>query len=343
MQVEAIVNLVSSSVEGMTAERVSVTDQEGRLLAAPGEGRGLVGLQGDSQLRTTREYESALEADLESLLSAVVGPGLAMVNVAAELDFDSVSTVSEQFQPSESADGAQTVTAETTRAEQYQSSQAAETGILGIEVATAEDLVTGEGVDGQGVNYILDERDATYAVNKVVTNADNAVGEVTSLSVAVLLDEAAVDATRLADIEELVQAAAGIDAARGDTLAVTLMPIDEEVRASIESATTGAESATGGGLDLVGLARTVGTALVAVVVIVLGVLLLRRGSQREVLDSVGLHELGSGSLQLGPGGRHTELLGELPDAKLNNLIANQPEDVAGVLRSWLNEDELVAR
>jgi type III secretory pathway lipoprotein EscJ len=41
MQVEAIVNLVASSVEGMTPDRVSVTDQNGQILAAPGEGRGV--------------------------------------------------------------------------------------------------------------------------------------------------------------------------------------------------------------------------------------------------------------------------------------------------------------
>ena len=37
-------------------------------------------------------------------------------------------------------------------------------------------------------------------------------------------------------------------------------------------------------------------------------------------------------------------LGEPPDLKLQNLIANQTDDVAGVLRSWLNEsDELASR
>jgi len=342
-QVEAIVNLVSSSVEGMTADRVSVTDQNGQILAAPGEGRGVVGLQGDSQLRARRELEAALEADLESMLSAVVGPGLAIVNVAADLDFDEVSTVTEQFDAPQAGDGSQVVLGETTRSEQYQNADIdGETGILGTEVATEEDLVTGEtATEGQGLNYELDERDATFAVNKVVTNAENAVGEVTSLSVAVLLAEDTVDAGRVPEITEMIAAAAGINAARGDTLAVTLLPIDEEVRASIEAATAEAE-AEAAGLDLISLARVIGTVVVALVVIVLGVWFVRRSGQREVLDSIALEELESGPLALAPGERAVAA-GELPEARLGALIANQPDDVAGVLRSWLNEEEVVAR
>jgi flagellar M-ring protein FliF len=344
MQVEAIVNLVASSVEGMTPDRVSVTDQNGQILAAPGEGRGVVGLQGDSQLRAKQELEADLEADLESLLSAVVGPGLAMVTVAADLDFDAVTTVTEQFEAPVGADGTQIVAAETTRDEDYVSTaNVLETGILGTEVATAEDLITSDGTtDGQESAYTLDERDATFAMNKVVTNADNAVGEVASLSVAVLLDETAVDAARLPEIEQLVQAAAGIDAERGDTLAVTLLPIDEEVRAAIEAATAATETAESGGLDLIGLIRTIGTIVIALVVIFFGLRVVRGGKKRQVLDSVALEELESGPLAL-EAGDETRALGELPEAKLHNLIANQPDDVAGVLRSWLNEEEVTVR
>jgi flagellar M-ring protein FliF len=176
----------------------------------------------------------------------------------------------------------------------------------------------------------------------VVTNADNAVGEVASLSVAVLLDETAVDAARLPEIEQLVQAAAGIDAERGDTLAVTLLPIDEEVRAAIEAATAATETAESGGLDLIGLIRTIGTIVIALVVIFFGLRFVRGGKKRQVLDSVALEELESGPLAL-EAGDETRALGELPEAKLHNLIANQPDDVAGVLRSWLNEEEVTVR
>ena len=55
-QVSAISWLVASSVPELTAENVSVVDQNGRLLSAPlGEGRGMDA----DQLRFVREMEHA--------------------------------------------------------------------------------------------------------------------------------------------------------------------------------------------------------------------------------------------------------------------------------------------
>lgn len=350
-QVDAIVNLVASSIEGLQTDQVSIADQSGQVLAAPGEGSGVIGLEGDRQLRAKREYESALEADLESLLAAVVGPGLAVVTVAAELDFDSVVTVTEQYQPAESEAGDQMMLAETTRAEIYRTDgeAAADGGELAIElpdVALDDGTADAAAVD-DGLKYSLDERDATFAVDKVITNAENAVGQVDSLSVAVLLDEAAIESDRIAEIEELVSAAAGINSERGDTLAVSLMPLNEQFREALETEANDEAVEAGGGFDVVGLARTLATAIVAVVVIILGLRFLSRGSKREVIDSLDLAELES-TIASGSGGAGGSTSGhgndqEPPELKLQSLIANQSDDVAGLLRSWLNDAEEVAR
>lgn len=343
MQVEAIVNLVASSVEGLTADQVSVADETGRVLAAPGDGSGVAGLEGDNQLRAKREYESLLETDLEALLAAVVGPGLAVVNVSADLDFDSVVTVTEQYQPAQSATGDQMLLAETTRAELYRGDDdlADDAGQLEIEPAEPADPAAGAAGE-EGVRYSLDERDAQFAVDKVITNAENNGGGVTALSVAVLLDEEAVDAAKVPEIEALVSAAAGIDDARGDTLAVTLIPINDQFRAGVEAMAFDPEAAAGGGgLDLIGLIRTVGTVVVALVVAVFGIRMVSKGPKTETIDSVDMDELKA----LMPT-RQGELLGGDPlldVANLESLISNQSDDVAGVLRSWLNDAEGASR
>jgi flagellar M-ring protein FliF len=356
MQVEAIVNLVASSVKGMTPDQVSVTDEAGRILAAPGEGSAVIGLEGDSQIRAQREYEAGIENDLEKLLATVVGPGLAVVNVTADLDFDTVETVTEQYEPIKSADGAQTVLNETTRDELYRDAAAAtQTGVLGIEtpdpatLASSAAAGTGTGTAADAsVKYSLGERDATYAMNKVVTNAERAPGEVKSLSVAVLLDETAIDAARLAEVEQLVTAAAGVNAERGDTLAVSLLPINEKVRTTIEANTTPVEPEAAG-MDIIALARTAGTVIVALVVIVLGLRYVGKGGQRQVLESMALQELGDGgdsngarlALESGDKDEDEQPAIAAPEIRLQGLIANQPEDVAGMLRSWLSEAEEV--
>ncbi len=348
MQVDAIVNLVASSIEGLSPDEVSVADASGRVLASPGQGSGVVGLEGDSQLRARREFESVMENDLEALLALVVGPGHAEVNVTAELDFDSVSTVTEEYRANESDAGNQLKLAETTREEIYRGEGTEEEGGQ-LEIELPEDELNtepDETVD-DGVDYSLDEQDVTYAVDKVITNASNAVGNITGLSVAVLLDEEAVDAGRVSDLETLVETAAGINDDRGDSFSVTLLPLNENVLASIDAANAVGELGTGesagGGLDIIGLARTVGTVLVALVVLLLGLRYLSRGSKRRVIDSVDLNALEVGSVAAIGSGEvefHDE---EPPELKLQNLIANQTDDVADVLRSWLNESEEVVR
>ncbi len=349
MQVDAIVNLVASSIEGLSADQVSVADDSGRVLAAPGEGSGVVGLEGDTRLRARREFETVMENDLEAMLARVVGPGLAVVEVNAELDFDSVVTVTEEYKPLESADGDQLKSAETTRAEFYRTDNVAteEAGELAVDLPGDIDTDTDGEVD-EGVKFVKDEQDVTYLFDKVMTNAENAPGTLTSLSVAVLLDEAAIDAGRLGEIETMVQAAAGIDLGRGDALAVTLMPMNEQVKDSIESANARPVSDEGGGLDLIGLIRMIGTVIVALAVMILGLRYLSRGSNRTIIDSVDLNELEAGSALALEAGAFAEDLGgeenhEPAELKLQSLIANQTDDVAGVLRSWLNEAEEVAR
>ena len=359
-QVQAIVNLVSSSVEGMKAEQVSVTDQAGHVLAAPGDTAGAVGLAGDTQLRATREYQATMEKDLETLLDTVVGPGMAKVNVTAALDFDAVKSTTEAYEPAKTADGSQSLLKETSRTERYRDAgSSAESGVLGIETpttaATGTTSTTAAGTGGStttsasgdaNLKYSLDERDANYAMNKTVTNAEQAPGRVKQLSVAVLLDESTLDPAKVAEVEKLVSAAAGLNTTRGDTLAVSLLPMNEQVKSSITSANTPADA--GSGFDILGLVRTAGTVLVALVVVVLGVLYLRKGSagNRQVIDSLSMSELEGALPALGAGGRAGAAADEDDDGelavpaevRLQTLIANQPEEVAGVLRSWLGEN-----
>ena len=136
------------------------------------------------------------------------------------------------------------------------------------------------------MKYVLDERDArTTPIDRVVTTSQNAPGAVTALSVAVVLDEAGVDAARLGDIETLVGAAVGLNEERGDNLAVTSSC--PSTRGSGPPSRPAAEPVVeGGGLDLVALIRTVGTAVVALVVILLAIRNLARNPRRRVVESV---------------------------------------------------------
>jgi flagellar M-ring protein FliF len=96
-EVQSIVHLVSSSVEGLTPDSVTISDTLGNLLAAPGQD-GLDAAIGDARAQQTHEYEQRTAKKVQDLLAAVVGPTGAVVQVKAELDFDQHETTTESFE-----------------------------------------------------------------------------------------------------------------------------------------------------------------------------------------------------------------------------------------------------
>jgi len=96
-QVQAIVNLVASSVPNLSPGEVTVVDQQGRLLSAP-NGH-------DPYAMDEREYDMVhrMETDyarrIESLLTPLVGPGLVHAQVVAELNMGTSEQAKELYTP----------------------------------------------------------------------------------------------------------------------------------------------------------------------------------------------------------------------------------------------------
>ncbi|MHB8767332.1 MAG: flagellar basal-body MS-ring/collar protein FliF, partial [Deferrisomatales bacterium] len=76
-QVQGVVYLVSSSVEGLAPERVTVVDTRGNMLYQVAD--EAAGLLGAGQLEHKRGYEKDLERRVRELLERVVGQGAAVV------------------------------------------------------------------------------------------------------------------------------------------------------------------------------------------------------------------------------------------------------------------------
>jgi flagellar M-ring protein FliF len=95
-QVNAIRHLTASAVTGLKPERVSIVDETGRLLAdgARGAENG-----GDSSDDRQIAYQQRLRQQVEEIVSSVVGPGHARVQLTADFDYNRVTQTSEKFDP----------------------------------------------------------------------------------------------------------------------------------------------------------------------------------------------------------------------------------------------------
>ncbi|HYS48147.1 MAG TPA: flagellar basal-body MS-ring/collar protein FliF [Xanthobacteraceae bacterium] len=97
-QVRAVRHLVASAVNGLKPERVSVVDEAGRLLADGAGGDPASDPTAHAQERQAG-FERRLREQIESIVSSVVGPGRARVQLTADFDFNRVTQTSDRFDP----------------------------------------------------------------------------------------------------------------------------------------------------------------------------------------------------------------------------------------------------
>ncbi|MDB5602006.1 MAG: flagellar M-ring protein FliF [Xanthobacteraceae bacterium] len=95
-QVRAIRHLVASAVQGLKAERVSIIDETGRLLADGAAADGGLSAGGDER---QLNLERRLRDQVEQLVGSVVGVGRARVQLTADFDFNRITQTSDKFDP----------------------------------------------------------------------------------------------------------------------------------------------------------------------------------------------------------------------------------------------------
>jgi flagellar M-ring protein FliF len=263
-EVESIVHLVAGSVEGLNAQNVTVTDNRGNLLSAAGED-GNAALQGDRRAQQTAAFEQRVAARVQQQLESVLGSGNARVAVAAELDFAKRQTTREDFEPG-------TPLAENETNETFEGTTPAVGGPLGEDEIPVE--------LGENNNYERTENQTTFANDKVTEVIETAPGAVERMAISVFVNSAAGVALPAGTIEQQVTAAAGLDAARGDDVQVSLVAFDDSAAAAAEQARLDAEAAAERE-DMLTLARTVGTLLLVGIGLLVGFRRMRGGRVEE--------------------------------------------------------------
>lgn len=362
-QVQAVINLVASSIEGMNPESVTVADSTGMVLAAPGETNAA---GNDMNQRQAQSYEDSVSAAITEMITAVAGAGHSRVTVSADLNFDERTTTQETFeQPVTPIAGEQLATAESTETETYTGAAAEAAGVLGTET------LPGDAVAGAGAtSYERNRTEVNNALNRVVAETREAPGDVERLSIAVLVDQEVVNAEQAEQLRQAVGVAAGIDAELGEVV-VTRMPFDtstaDTMVEELEAAEAEAQAA-----ESQKLMQTLMVVGVVALVLAIAYLSFRRAARRrrEAMEVRELSAGSAGSLSSGTTidlaelaaaaglGNAIEVASKAPaiadmtsedrqrldrQAAVADLIDNQPEEVAQLLRGWLGDRRTVRR
>lgn len=228
IQIEAIANLVASSIPELNVDDVTIVDQRGNLLSKKETNFGLE--MADQQFQYARKFEASLVDRVRGILSPIVGFDGFQAEVTADIDFTQLEQAAESYDPS-----TQVLRSEQTLDERLAGSDA--TG--GIPGALANQppangvLTDNLNIGNQTAEALSGNRRQTatrnYELGRQVSYTNHDPVAINRISVAVVLDDlrGAGDVpaepwsdAQLIQITTLVKDAVGFSENRGDSVTV---------------------------------------------------------------------------------------------------------------------------
>ena len=369
-QVQAIVNLVASSIPELEANQVTVVDQQGRLLSQP-PGHDEFALR-EEQFDMVHRLEEDYRQRVEALLTPLVGAGHVRAQVVAQMDMSTSEEAREQYRPDSQIVRSEQTSEQTTHegggaqgVPGALSNQPPAGGIAApppapAPAAAAAPATPGGAKPAAGANAppaappapadTTRESTKNYEIDRTLAYTHEPGGRLKRLTVAVLVDDmhgtdkagkptsTALTPAQIDHITQLVKDAVGFDQARGDTVSVVNSSFTAEAPAPEGEIQAPAIWERPLFRDLI---RIVSGALV-LIVLVLAVL---RPLVRNLLTAPRI-ERAPALAMAGPG---TALQAQVaapaglldPAQQLTQartLVSQDPKRVAQVVRGWVEQD-----
>jgi flagellar M-ring protein FliF len=357
-QVRAIRNLVASATPGLSANRVTILDEAGRLLAAAQDGEGAVAEGIDARQAAVEER---IRRTVTDIVEGVVGQGNARVQVSAEMDFSRVSETSERYDP-EGRVVRSTSTTEETSSDGGQGGAAS----AGVNVP---DATAGAASSEAGPENSSSQETVNYEISRTTRTEVSEGGRIRRLSVAVAVDGVTTPGQgenaqaqyeprseeEMQRLTQLVRSAVGFNAERGDVVEVVNTAFARS--ASVPAAEGPGMFAFLGNLDVMRIIEIV-AALIASLAFVFFVLrplisgLMRGGANAAATEPVPALPGAGGAAAALPAPAAAPLPANEDDGidvaqiggrvrqssvkKVAEVVNQHPDESAQIIRGWLN-------
>ncbi|CAI3796353.1 flagellar basal-body MS-ring/collar protein FliF [Rheinheimera sp. MM224] len=367
-EVDSIVDLVASAVQGLEPSRVTVTDQNGRLLNS--------GSQDASSARSRKEYEMerAREEEYRQKIDSILIPVLGVDNYTAQvdllMDFTAVEQTQKRFNPDLPA----------VRSEMSIEENSVGGGLGGIPGALTNQPPLNSAIPEQAVGADAakpvvpgrntKEMTRNYELDTTISHSTQQSGLIRRISVSVAVDylpgATATDGTvtepqirsqaEIANIRRLLQGGIGFDVQRGDTIEVVSVPFARSIMAEAVEPPIYEQEWFARMLKLVMGTLIIIVLIVAVVRPMLKKLIYPEDTQ-EAYDESSLSsglDLGDETMDMLTREFDSKSVGFAADGTLmlpdlhgdedllkavRALVANEPELSSLVVKNWLAEDE----
>lgn len=355
-QVEGIVHLVASSVEGLETGNITVVDTSGKVLSKRMDPTP-IGQLTTSQLEYQRNIEEGLRKKIQGMMDEILGSGKAITRVAGEIDFQEISIIEETYDPKavirSEQRGVEKSTSSSSRSPVRESRGAADrkrekagtTPAKGAEATLVTPLNSSQAEKQNEVR--------NYEISKVNRQIRNPVGAVKKISVAVIVDGtykeagggktaktkqyAARTPEEMKNFEAIIKRAIGYEEKRGDQVEVINMPFS---LSPVEEDLKGEKGSAWKEYLLMFYKPLVSLILGLMFIFFVVKPLLKKGAGALEVSAAPLDPqaltagAGAGAAQIAAARKAPELRDQTVQ-----LLQEDPTRSAGVVKSWLNEKE----
>lgn len=237
-EVDAIVDIVASAVQGLEPSRVTVTDSNGRLLNS-GSQDG-VSARARRELELVQQKETEYRTKIDSILSPILGPDNFTSQVDVSMDFTAVEQTAKRFNPDlPSLRSEMTVENNSTGG-----SSGGIPGALSNQPPMESNIPQEADKATESVTAGNSHREATrnFELDTTISHTRQQIGVVRRVSVSVAVDfkpgaagengqvaRVARTEQELTNIRRLLEGAVGFSAQRGDVLEVVTVPFMDQL------------------------------------------------------------------------------------------------------------------
>ena len=363
-EVDAVVDIVASAVQGMEPDRVTVTDSNGRLLNSGSQNS--VSARARKEYEIERQRESEYQEKIDAILIPVLGIGNYTAQVDVSMDFTAVEQTQRRYNPDLPAVRSEMVVEENSVGSVAAGIPGAISNQPPLDANIPENAL-GNGQVAPVPGRTTKESTRNYELDTTISHTKQQTGVIRRLSVSVAVDyqqSTAEDGTvnsearsqeELLSIRRLLQGGIGFDVTRGDSLEVVSMPFSRIDAGDIEELPLWEQPFFMPILKWVMGGLVVITLIFAVIRPMLSKLINPADSQAgdDFEADEGL-DLGDDTINMLSSEFDAGQVGFAPDGSLmlpdlhkdedvlkavRALVANEPELSAQVVKGWLLQDE----
>lgn len=336
-QMKTLYKLVSKGIPNLPEENIVITDQYSNIIEAGNAGSNGNGTVYENQQAVKRSVERDIQLRVQQMLTTVMGPEKALVNVTADLDFKKENRVENIVTPVDEKENEGLAVSIERIKESYTGDKATAGGVTGTGETDIPNYQTS--TEGSNGDYKKSEDRINYEFNRIQKEIEESPYQIRDLGIQVMVeppnpdDINSLSAETKTDIQNILGTIVRTSIAKNETQpTLTEQEVNEKVYVSVQKFNNKEEKTVNEAFTLPWWVYLVAGILVLIILILVIIIFIKRRKNSEEIEEFEESKIIE-DIPL-----ETENEATIRRKQLEKLAKDNPADFVKILRSWISED-----